>query len=87
MNDNENIIKKIQKNEFNQTENSLIIMSFEKNLKQKEELYRRKLEEFERSENELSELNSQLSAMLDQVMELEEKINSKGSRKKSSMVL
>lgn len=74
--ENEKLIKKIQKNEFNQTENALIILSFEKNLKQKEELFRRKLEESQKSENEMNNLNDQLSILLEEIMKMDEKINS-----------
>ena len=69
------MIKKIQKNEFNKTENALIILSFEKNLKQKEELFRSKLEESQKSENDMNNLNNQLSNLLEEIMKMDDKIN------------
>lgn len=54
----------------------MIILSYERNLKQKEELLKRKEEEFEKSESAMFRLNEQLSSALDSIIKLDESINS-----------
>lgn len=77
--ENEKILKNIQRNEFNQTESALVILSFEKNLKQKKELLKKKSEELARSEAEMADLNGQLSRLLEEVLRLEDQINTNRS--------
>jgi len=77
--ENEKILKKIQRNEFNQTESALVILSFEKNLKQKKQLLKRKSDDLAKSEAEMSELNGQLARLLEEVLRLEDQINTNRS--------
>lgn len=73
------MLKAIQRNEFNQTESALVILSFEKNLKAKKELHRRKAEELARVEEEMADLNGQLARILEEVMRTEDQINTSRS--------
>lgn len=76
-NENEKILRQIQKNEFNQTESALIILSFEKNLEQKTELLKKKAEELQKVESEAQELNNQLAKTLEELVRIDEQITSK----------
>lgn len=77
--ENEKLLKKIQRNEFNQTEGNLIILSFEKNLRQKEELHKRKLDELAKVEAEMAELNGQLAKIVEEIMKVDDQINTSRS--------
>lgn len=76
-NENDKILKQIQKNEFNQTESALIILSFEKNLEKKTELLQKKTEELQKIESEAQELNSQLAKNLEELVRIDEQITGK----------
>lgn len=73
------MLKLIQRAELNKIEINLIMISFESNMKQKQELLRRKQEELAKVEAEMGELNSQLAKIVEDIIKVDDQINTSRS--------
>lgn len=73
--ENEEIQNKITQREFNLLEQDSIILSYEKNLKEKEVLLQKKSQLLETSKNKSDQLNQQIEEALKKLLEQESEIN------------
>jgi|688.fasta_scaffold1096125_2 hypothetical protein len=66
--ENDKVVKKIQKNEFNLIEHKAIVLSYEQNIRKKEEILIMKEKQLEETVSRCESLNSQIAEQLERIL-------------------